>query len=62
LLAGISKSKKLPYAKNQKQIMDAALARDVKHSTELLEKHYENAVEVVAAYFEKNNFFEGETN
>jgi GntR family carbon starvation induced transcriptional regulator len=57
LNAGIEKSKKLVYAKKQKDIMDAALSRDAKRASELLFRHYESAVAVMESYFAQNHLF-----
>lgn len=57
LIAGIKRIDGLPYAKEQKKIMDAALSRNVETATKLLYKHYENAVKVLELFFKKNNLF-----
>jgi GntR family carbon starvation induced transcriptional regulator len=57
LIAGIKQVDGLPYAKEQKKIMDAALARNVETATKLLLKHYENATKVIELYFIENKLF-----
>ncbi len=57
LLAGIKHSKGLHYAKEQKKIMDAVLARDVSLASKLLHEHFKNAVKVIELYFQENNMF-----
>lgn len=57
LMAGIKQSHGLPYAKEQKKIMDATLARNAELATKLLRKHYENAIEVIGAHFSKHHLF-----
>ena len=51
LIAGLKRIGGLPYAKEQKKIMDAALARDAALATKLLYKHFESATEVISSYF-----------
>jgi len=58
LISGIEKAKKLVYAKKQKDVLDAALAHDSTRATELLFKHYENAVAVIESYFQQNHLFD----
>ncbi len=60
LIAGTTQIDGLPYAKSQKKIMDATLARNSDVATKLLRKHYENAVKVIESYFVKHNLFEVE--
>lgn len=60
LIAGSKRIDGLPYAKEQKKIMDAALARDAPLATKLLHKHFETAIEVIASYFIKHNLFNDE--
>lgn len=57
LLAGL-KSQELSYAKKQKKIMDAALARNSPLAVKLLHQHFDNAVKVIDAFFIENNLFE----
>ncbi len=57
LLLGTGHKEGLPYAKEQKKIMDATLARDVLLATKLLLKHYENAAKMINNYYVKNNLF-----
>jgi GntR family carbon starvation induced transcriptional regulator len=58
LLAGVKKLNGVPYAKEQKKIMEAVLARDVELATKLLLKHYGNAVTVIETFFLENELFE----
>ncbi len=58
LTAGIKQLDGLPYAKEQKKIMDAALARNEELVTKLLRKHYENAIKIIGSYFLKHNLFD----
>lgn len=58
LFAGIKQAESIPYAKEQKKIMSAALARNAEQAVKLLHKHYENAIEVISAYFIKNRLFD----
>lgn len=60
LMAGIKKIDGLPYAKDQKKIMDATLARDTTLATKLLLKHFESAIGIIESYFIKNNLFNNE--
>ncbi len=57
LLAGIKRIDGLPYAKEQKKIMETALARNAPLATKLIHKHFENATEVIASHFTKSNLF-----
>jgi GntR family carbon starvation induced transcriptional regulator len=57
LLAGSLHPTGLSYAKGQKKIMDAALARDADLAVHLLHKHFENAVKVIELYFQENLTF-----
>ncbi len=57
LMAGIKQTDGLSYAKAQKKIMDATLARNVETATKLLYKHYENAVKVIELFFRENHLF-----
>ncbi|MBX3708870.1 MAG: FCD domain-containing protein [Gammaproteobacteria bacterium] len=57
LMAGIKQTDGLHYAKEQKRIMDAALARNVETAAKLLYKHYENAVKVIKLFFIENHLF-----
>lgn len=59
LMEGIKRIDGIPYAKEQKKIMDAALARNTETATKLIIKHYENATNVIASYFIKNKLFDG---
>jgi len=56
LLTGIKKIDGLSYAKEQKKIMDAALARNTEAATKLLHKHYDNAVKVIEIFFIENDW------
>lgn len=58
LLAGLKNKNGLQHAKDQKKIMNAALARDSQLATKLLHKHFENAVQIIEAYFLSKNLFE----
>lgn len=58
LLAGAQYPDGLPYAKEQKKIMNAVLARDSSLAVKLLHKHFENAVEVIESYFIEKNLFD----
>jgi len=58
LLSGIKQLNGMPYAKEQKKIMDAVLARNIEAATKLLFKHYENAVKVIERFFLENQLFE----
>ena len=57
LIEGMKQIDGLPYAKEQKKIMDAALARDVPLAIKLLYKHFEKAAAIIESYFIKNNLF-----
>ncbi len=57
VMAGMMKNKGLIYAKEQKKIMDATLARDSKTATQLLQKHYEKAVKIIKLFFIENQLF-----
>jgi GntR family carbon starvation induced transcriptional regulator len=57
LLAGAEHPDGLPYAKEQKKIMEAVLARDSALAIKLLHKHFENAVTVIESYFLEKNLF-----
>lgn len=59
LLLGTGHKEGLPYAKEQKKIMDAALARDVVLAMKLLLRHYENALKAISAYYMRHNLFKG---
>lgn len=58
LIAGIKHLDGLSYAKEQKKIMDAVLARNVETATKLLQKHYESALKVIERYFIEHHLFE----
>lgn len=58
LMAGIKHMQGLSYAKKQKKIMDAAIARDAELATTLLHQQYDNAVQVIEAYFIKQQTFD----
>jgi len=58
LLSGVNQPDGLPYAKEQKKIMDAALARNVETATKLLHKHYVNAVKTIEQFFIDNDWFQ----
>lgn len=60
LMTGIKRIDGLPYAKEQKKMMDAALARDPTLATKLLHKHFEAATEVIASHFMKYHLFDNE--
>jgi GntR family carbon starvation induced transcriptional regulator len=60
LIAGLNHQDGLPYAKEQKKIMDAVLARDTPLAVTLLHQHFENAVKVIAKYFLKENLFDAQ--
>lgn len=51
LLTGINMPDGVPYAKEQKKIMDAALARNAKAATKLLHKHYDKAVNIIEQFW-----------
>lgn len=57
LMAGIKQTDGLHYAKEQKKIMDATLARNVETATKLLYRHYEKAVKVIESFFIEKNLF-----
>ena len=57
LQAGISKPTELSYAKDQKKIMNAALARDSQLAISLLHRHFENAVKVIELFFLERKLF-----
>lgn len=57
LIAGMKHQIGLPYAKEQKKIMDAVLARNIEQATKLLTKHYDNASTVIRDYFIKKHLF-----
>jgi len=57
LIAGTKSMEGVSYAKKQKRIMDAALARDADHAEELIHKHFREATKVIEAYFKENNLF-----
>jgi GntR family transcriptional regulator, carbon starvation induced regulator len=59
LIAGTKLIAGLPYAKSQKKIMDAALARDPELATKLLYKHFKEAEKIIESYFIENNLFKG---
>lgn len=53
VLAALEDKESLQYAEKQKDILDAALARDVPKATMLLRQHYEKAQEIVGKYLVK---------
>jgi GntR family carbon starvation induced transcriptional regulator len=61
LIEGMKQLDGVPYAREQKKIMDAALARDVPLAIKLLYKHFEKAAEIIELYFIKNNLFSDDT-
>ncbi len=58
LIAGMNESTELTYAKEQKKMMDAALARDPQLAVTLLHKHFKNAVKVIESFFIEKKLFE----
>lgn len=57
LLAGIKQKKGVPYAINQKKIMDAALARNSELAAKLIFQHFAAAVKTIEEYYIKNKLF-----
>ncbi|HHT0593239.1 TPA: GntR family transcriptional regulator [Legionella anisa] len=58
LIAGLMSSDGLHYAKEQKKIMDAALARDTQLASTLLHAHFDKAIAVIECYFSEHNLFD----
>lgn len=57
LLAGLKQPQGLPYAKRQKKIMEAVLARDAKLAKELIYKHFQEATKVIEAFYVERKLF-----
>lgn len=57
LLSGLKPAEGLPYAKEQKKIMEAALSRNTELAVQLLFKHFEKAVRIIESYFTEQKLF-----